>query len=105
MTIDGGADTCLCGKGWTFLEYGLRKANILGCIEGMTSNDRPIGLAVTAVDLPSKETIILLLGEAIDHTDQDTSVLSTYQVRSYGVDLCDISKQHTVASRQTEYDH
>ena len=50
MTIDGGADTTLCEKGWTFLEYSMCKANVIGCIEEMMSRDRPIGLAITAVD-------------------------------------------------------
>ena len=100
VTIDGGADTGMCGKGWIFLDYGLRRINIVGCLPNMTSNNKRIGSAVTAVDLKdSGETIILLACEHIDHTDQATSVLSTFQVRDYGVDLCDVAKHHLVDGR------
>lgn len=98
MTIDGGTYMTLCGKGWTFVEYRfIRKANIIRCINNMSSKNRPIGTAITTVDIPhSQETFLLLVGEAIDHTDQATLVLSTYQTRSYGVDLYNVTKHHTV---------
>ena len=44
---------------------------------------------MTAYDKEDETTVLVLVHEAIDHTDQDHTMLSTNQMRHAGVDVCD----------------
>ena len=89
MTVDGGADTCLVGKGHIMLEITERKANVIGFDDGLTRSNLPIGTAATVVTTEAGEDVILILNEAIDHTSQDHSMLSVNQVRAHGLGIDD----------------
>ena len=63
-------------------------------------NNLCIGTSVTAVDLPSGESIILLKNESIDHTSQLNSMLSVNQVRCNHIDIDDVPSMFEVAGRK-----
>ena len=53
--LDGGADTCVLGKGWEILStHNLRRANVVGFDhETAIKRNLPIVSAITALDLPN----------------------------------------------------
>jgi hypothetical protein len=63
--LDGGADTCVLGKGWKVLSiHNSRRANMVG-FDHATAIKRchPIVSAMTAIDLPSGQSILLVMHE------------------------------------------
>ena len=98
--VDGGADTTLAGKGFLFLEYTERSANVVGFENGMTVPDLCIGTIVTAVDDINGYTIILVFNESIDYTQQANSMISVNQIRHNGIDVDDCPKAFTVSGIQ-----
>ena len=68
VTVDSGADTCLDGEGHLFLEYTERYANVVGFDDDVEVKNLRIGTSITAAELPSGKTVLLLKNEAIDHT-------------------------------------
>ena len=100
VTVDGGADTCLDGKGHLFLEYTERVATVVGFDQKLTQKNLHIGTSVTVVSLPSGDDILLLKNESIDHTTQANSMLSVNQVRAFGIDIDDCPSIFTVAGRK-----
>ena len=95
VTVDGGADTCLDGKGHIFLEYTPRVANVVGFDDEVTKTNLHIGTSVTVATLSSGSEILLLKNESIDHTSHNNSMLSVNQVRSHGVDVDDCPKNNS----------
>jgi hypothetical protein len=53
--LDGGADTCVLGKGWEILSiHSLRRENVVGFDHEMAiKRNFPIVSTVTALDLPN----------------------------------------------------
>ena len=86
-----GADTCILGKDWLFLHHSDREATV---------NNLKIGIAVAAYDLPSGETVLVMINEAIDYTVQDYTMLSLNQMRHHGVDVCDAHPKFVSGGRQ-----
>ena len=99
VTVDGGADTCLDGKGHIFLEYTERVANVVGFDDDMAKTNLHIGTSITLATLPSGENVLILKNESIDHTGQSNSMLSVNQVRDFGVDIDDCPSQYQVDGR------
>ena len=100
VTVDSGADTCLDGSGHIVLEYTERRANVKGFDNDVEVNNLCIGTSVTAVDLSSGESIILLKNETIDHTSQLNSMLSVNQFRCNNIDIDDVLSMFVVAGRK-----
>ena len=65
--LDGGADTCILGKGWEILStHNLRRANVIGFDhETAIKQNLPIVSAITALDLPNGKSILLVIHEGI----------------------------------------
>jgi hypothetical protein len=63
--LDGGADACVLGKGWEVLSiHNSRRANVVGFDhEAVIKRNLPIVSAITAIDLPSGESILLVIDE------------------------------------------
>jgi hypothetical protein len=61
--LDGGADTCVLGKGWEILSiHSTRRANVVGFDhETAIKRNLPIVSAVTALDLPNGQSVLLLV--------------------------------------------
>jgi hypothetical protein len=90
-TIDGGADTCFHGRGFKFIEFGERKANVVGCNDDVQDNLN-IGTSITAVKDIDGETVILLTNEAIEN-QKSNSMFSSNQLRHFGVIVDDTPKR------------
>ena len=63
--LDGDADTCVLRKGWEVLSiHNSRKANVVGFDhETAVKKNLPIVSAITAVDLPDGQSILLVINE------------------------------------------
>ena len=89
--VDSGADTCLLGEEFHIIHHNtMRTVEVLGF-----NNDRGketgkhLGSGICAIDLPSKETILLQVNEGVVMQTGKT-LLSVNQVRHFGhvVDDC-----------------
>ena len=88
--VDGGADTGMKGsKTSIFLEHTNRKVNVSGFDNGMVKEGLPLGTCASRVTDENGNAIILIENEQIDHSEQENSIFSVNQVRSYGVDVDD----------------
>ena len=96
---DGGADTYLLGSAFTMVSYTNRMANVAGFDDTLTITDKKIGTGVAAYDLQDGTTVLVMIFEAIDHTDQPNSMLATNQIRHHGIDVCDVHPNFTVGGR------
>ena len=75
--LDGGADTCVLGKGWEIISiHSSRKANVVG-----------FDHEAAAVDLPDGTSILLLIHEGIYNETANHSLLSEFQLREFEVQL------------------
>jgi hypothetical protein len=76
--LDGGADTCVLGKGWKILDiHNFRRANVVGFDhEAAVKKNLPIVSAITAVDLPNGQSILLVIHEVINNDTSNHSLLS-----------------------------
>ena len=65
--LDGGADTCVLGKGWEVLSiHNSGRANVVGFDhEAAIKRNLPIVSAITALDLPNGSSILLVVHECI----------------------------------------
>jgi hypothetical protein len=65
--LDGGADTCVLGKGWEILSIHIsRRANVVVFDnETVIKWNLPIVSAVSALDLPNGQSVLLLVHEGI----------------------------------------
>jgi hypothetical protein len=65
--LDGGADTCVLGKGWKVLSFqDSKRENIIGCDhEAAVKRNLPIVSAITEVDLPDGSFNLLVVHEGI----------------------------------------
>ena len=80
--LDGGADTCVLGKGWEILSvHNSRRANVVGFDhETAVKKNLPIVSAITTVDLPNGQSILLVIHEAIYNDTSNHSLLSEFQL-------------------------
>ena len=65
--LDGGADTCVLGKGWEVLSiHNSRRTNVV-CFdhEAAIKRNLPIVSAITALDLPNGSSILLVVHACI----------------------------------------
>ena len=94
--LDGGADTCVLGKGWEVLSiHNSRRANVVGFDhETAIKRNLPIVSAITAIDLPSGESILLVIHEGIYNETAAHSLLSEFQLREFGINIDSICHRH-----------
>ena len=94
--LDSGCDTCaIGGKSWIIEE---RTGNTI-CITGHTENTTTrnnveIVSAITAVELPHGQTIIIKLNECSNLGYTGNTLLSTAQMREHGVEIRDKPARH-----------
>jgi hypothetical protein len=95
IILDGGADTCVLGKGWEVLSFhNTRRANVVGFDhEAAVKRNLPIVSVITAVELPYGISAILIVHEAIYDT-ADHLLLSEFQLRDIGVKIDSICHKH-----------
>ena len=94
--LDGGADTCVLGKGWEVLSiHNSRRANVVGFDhETAIKRNLPIVSAITALDLPNGQSILLLVHEGIYNETSGHSLLSEFQLREFGKIIDSICRRH-----------
>ena len=69
--------------------------NVSGFDDGMVQRNLPIGTSATKVFDSNGRPYILIENEQIDHTTQENSIMSTNQVRAFGVDVDDCPSRFT----------
>jgi hypothetical protein len=79
--LDGGAYTCVLGKGWEILSiHGSRRANVVGFDhETAIKRNLPIVSAIAALNLPNGQSVLLLVHEGIYNETSNHSLLSDFQ--------------------------
>jgi hypothetical protein len=94
--LDGGADSCVLGKGWKLLtSQDSRRANVFGFDhEDSVKRNLPIVSAITAVDLPDGLSILLPVLEAIYNDTGNRILLSEFQLRELGVQIDSTCHRH-----------
>jgi hypothetical protein len=94
--LDGGADTCVLGKGWEVLSiHNSKRANVVGFDhETAIKRNLPIVSAITALDLPNGQSFLLLVHEGIYDATSDHSLLSEFQLRGFGIVIDSICHRH-----------
>jgi hypothetical protein len=85
--LDGGADTCVLGKGWEILSiHSSRRANVVGFYhETAVKRNLTIVSSITAFDLPNGQSVLLLVHEGIYNETSNHSLLSEFQLREFGI--------------------
>jgi len=98
--MDSACDTCgIGGQAWVIDTMTGRKVQIAGYDTTNTvQNNVPIGTGITAVDLPTGETILLRVHEATILNDDAHSLFSTLQLREHGIEIDDRLRRHGGAS-------
>ena len=95
MIIDSGSDTgAIGGTAWLIDEVTQREVDVIGFYDDATLRNIKIGTGITAIDLPNKITILLMMNEATLLGEHGSSLISTFQARSNGVTIQDIPKTH-----------
>ena len=92
--IDSGADTCILGKGW-YIQYvhPHRKVNVFGFDENLPGRKKlPVVSAISAIDLPNGEVLLLRVHEGIHNSESENTLLSTMQLRDYCHELNDVPR-------------
>jgi hypothetical protein len=94
--LDGGADTCILGQGWEVLSvHDTNRSNLVGFDhEAAVKRNLPIVNAITAVDLPDRMSVILIVHEVIYNDTANHSLLSEFQLRDFGVKIDSICHKH-----------
>ena len=91
---DGGADTIVCGVGWTQQSTTARTATIKGFSDDLTKTEIPIGTAISAVTTSTGSTILLQANEALLLPTNQYTILSALQLREHGVRVHDVARRH-----------
>ena len=76
-----------------------RKAIVSGFDDSLNIGEKNIGSGVAAFDKPDGTTILLLVNEGIDHTEQPNTMLSLNQLRHFGLDVCDVHPKFKSGNR------
>jgi hypothetical protein len=79
----GATETCVLDKGCKALSvHNLRRVNMVGFDhETPTKRNLPIVSAITALDLPNGQFVLLVIHESIYNESSNHSLLSEYQFR------------------------
>jgi hypothetical protein len=98
-----GADTCVLGKDWEVLSiHNSRRANVVRFDhETAIKRNLPIVSAITAIDLPSGESILLVIHEGIYNEIAAHSLLSGFQLREFGINIDSICHRHGGTQQMT----
>jgi hypothetical protein len=87
--LNGGKDTCVLGKGWAFLSiHNSRRAIIVGFDHEKKTD------AITALDLPNGQCILLAIHESICNETLNNSLLSEFHLREFGMPFDSICHIH-----------
>lgn len=90
VIIEGGADTGVQGgKTSKFLEHTNRSVTITGFDDCEVSEDLQIGTPASKVTTKTREEVILIANEQIDHSAQDNSIFSVNQLQASNNDVDD----------------
>ena len=94
--IDSGSDTFgIGGKAWIIDHLTERTVQVAGYHTMDTiKNDVPIGSAITAVDLPNGETVLIKANEATILDKNANTLFSVPQMLENGVEVQDKAKRH-----------
>jgi hypothetical protein len=81
--LDGGANTCVLGKGWEIITtHNSRGAKVVGFDhETGIKQNLPIVSAITALDLPNGQSVLLVIHDSIYNETSNHSLLSEFQLR------------------------
>ncbi len=90
----GGADTSVIGIGWRLLHNTKHSDLIQRFSDDLKKQDIPIVFAVTMMDVPGDDCIILSAHEFLYHPNNKYTILSATQMREHGVDINDKAKHH-----------
>jgi hypothetical protein len=84
------------GQGWEVLSvHYTSRPNVVGFDhEAAVKRNLPIVSAITAVDLPDRISVILMVHEAIYNDTANHSLFSEFQLRNFGVKLDSIFHKH-----------
>ena len=95
---DGGADSCVAGKGCHMESFTNRHANLVGYDPGKTRSKRlQIGTALIKVKSREGVPCLLRAHESVFNPDCEISLLSEYQVQEYGKVVDSVAKKHKTA--------
>jgi hypothetical protein len=96
IILDGGADTCVLGKGWEVLSVcSIRRVNLVGFDhEAAVKRNLPIVSAITAVDLSDGILELLIVHEGIYNDTANHSLLSEFQLMDFSVKVDSICHKH-----------
>ena len=85
--LDCGIDTSVLGKGWEVLSiHNSRRANVVGFDhDTAVKKNLPIVSAITAVKIPDKQSILLVMNKGIYNKTSNDPLLSELQPRELGV--------------------
>jgi hypothetical protein len=92
----GVADTCVLGKGREVLSvHNSRRENVVG-VDHETDIKRnlPIVSAITALDLPNGQSVLLAINESIYNQTSNHSLLSEFHLRESGIMIDYICHRH-----------
>jgi hypothetical protein len=94
--LDGGAGTCVLGKGWEILSiHSSRIANVVGFDhETAVKRNLQIVSAITALDLPNGQSVLILVHEGIYNETSNHSLLSEFQLREFCIVIDSICHRH-----------
>jgi hypothetical protein len=101
--LDGCADTCALGKGCKVLSiHSSRRANVVGFDhETAIKWNLPIVSAITAIDLPSGQSILLVIHEGIYNETAAHSLLSEFNLREFGINIDSTCHRHGGTQQMT----
>ena len=91
---DGGADTIVCGVGWTQQSTTARTATIQGFLDDQRKTEIPIVTAIAATTTSTGATVILQAHEALQMPKNRYTILSALQLREHGVEVHDVARRH-----------
>jgi hypothetical protein len=94
--LNGGADTCVLDKGLEILSiHSSRRVNVVGFDhEAAIKRNLPIVSAITALDLPNGQSVLLLVHECIYNETSNYSLLSEFQFREFGIVIDSLCNRH-----------
>ena len=97
---DNGADTCVVGTGWKVLIKTAQWANLVGFDSNHArKKGLPIVTADTGVRLQDGTEAVIRAHEAVCNEGSPTALISEFQVRTHGLVLDSVHKEH--AARRT----
>jgi hypothetical protein len=97
-TSDNGADTCIVRTGWKVVAKTMRKANLVGFDSNYAQmKGLPIVTADIVVQLQDSSEVIIRAHETVYNEGSPTTLISEFQVRTHGLVLDSVHKEHTAS--------